>query len=338
MPDGPLASSLGEVHDLQRQYRTASLHELKKIRESLRRWSVDGDRLTKMQQWGARVCPPVLEPVLMFGYVSLMFLLIGKGRRAVQQNLRVILPGSSPIANCLRSWRVFWNFAWTMTDAGRVRAGLRDLAWEIEGVENFRQLAEMDGGAILLTAHMGNYDIAGPTFAGRFKRKLNAVRAPERDAELQDYYEKKGDRQGDDGFAVSYNAPGAMLGVDLTRMLGRGEVVALQGDRVMGEVAPLVAQVCAAPLALPEGPHVLALAARAPIFPLFVVRSGWRRYRIISLPPLPAPARERGVAKSEVIARSVDAWGDVLTGVLGAHWDQWLEFAPAFAAEPGGAR
>ena len=157
----------------------------------MRRWSVDGDRLTKLQQWGSRICPPALEPLLLAGYTTLLFLLFGKGRRAVVANLSVILPGTTGVGNWFRAWRVFWNFAATMTDAGRMRAGVRDLFWEIEGVENFRELAEMEGGAILLTAHMGNYDIAGPTFASRFKRKLNAVRAPEQDSELQDYYREK---------------------------------------------------------------------------------------------------------------------------------------------------
>ena len=266
----------------------------------------------------------------MVGYVSLLFVLFGSGRRAVQQNLRAILPGSSPLANWFRAWKVFWNFAWTMTDAGRVRAGIRDLAWESQGGENFHQLAEMQGGAILLTAHMGNYDIAGSTFASKFKRKLNAVRAAERDADLQKYYQMKSDRQESETYAVRYNSPGSMLGIDLAQMLGRGEAVALQGDRVMGEVAPVEALVCGERIALPAGPHVLAMAAGVPIFPLFVVRAGWRRYRVVSLPPLPAPLRERGVPKSEVIARSVEAWAGVLSAVLREHWDQWLDFDATF--------
>jgi len=329
------ASSVDEADGFQRKYDQQAAPGLKNLRDSLRRWSVDGDRLTKVQQWGARVCPPSLEPLLMLGYVSLLFLAFGRGRRAVQANLRAILPGSSPAANCLRAWRVFWNFACTMTDAGRVRAGLRDIAWEIEGADHFRQLAELRGGAILLTAHMGNYDIAAPTFAGKFKRKLNAVRAPERDPDLHAFYQQKADRQGTDSYAVRYNAPGSMLGVDLAQMLVRGEVVALQGDRVMGEVAPAQAEVCGERIALPAGPHVLALATRAPIFPLFVVRTGWRRYRIIALPPLPAPARQRGVPKSEAIAQSVDAWADVLTALLRDHWDQWLEFDAVFGVGKG---
>lgn len=232
----------------------------------------------------------------------------------------------------LRAWRVFWNFAWTMTDAGRVRAGVRDLAWEIEGAHHFRGLAEMDGGAILLTAHMGNYDIAGPTFAGRFNRKLNAVRAPERDAGLQEYYDAKGDRQESDSYAVRYNRQGGMLGIDLAQMLGRGEVVALQGDRVISGVAGAPAELFGERIELPQGPHVLALATVCPIFPLFVVRSSWRRYRIISFPPLALPRRERGVGKSVAIGRSIDAWSAVLGNVVHEHWDQWFEFTRVFGA------
>ncbi|MGI9241982.1 MAG: hypothetical protein ACR2RV_14360, partial [Verrucomicrobiales bacterium] len=131
-------------------------------------------------------------------------------------------------------------------------------------------------------------------------------------------------------FSIHYNAPGQMLGVDLARMLANGEVVALQGDRSPGDISHSSILVCGAPMRLPLGPHVLSLATGCPIFPLFVVRDGWRRYRILTLPPLPRLVRERGVPKSEVIAGSQEAWGTVLSGVLRQNWHQWLEFEPVF--------
>ena len=46
----------------------------------------------------------------------MFFLLWGPGRRGVMRNLSAIMPGSSAIANFFRTYRVFWNYAWTITD------------------------------------------------------------------------------------------------------------------------------------------------------------------------------------------------------------------------------
>ena len=56
--------------------------------------------------------------------------------------------------------------------------------------------------------------------------------------------------------------------------------MAIQGDRVTGEISFLPATVFGKATRVPAGPFALALAARVPIYPVFVVRLGRRRYRL----------------------------------------------------------
>jgi len=224
------------------------------------------------------------------GYTTL-FLLLARGQRsAVMDNVSVVCPNTSRIGQFFRAWAVFWEFAWMIADSARTRSGERHVTWRLDGVEAFAELSRGGGAALILTAHMGNYDVAGPFFAEKLGRPLHGVRAPERRAELHDYLDRQRQAAQTAGFRVRYNQPGNFLGIELAQALAAGEVVAIQGDRVMGGVSPVELIWRGRAWRLPAGPFVLAQAAGAPIFPIFIVREQWRSYRILVLPPRrPAP-------------------------------------------------
>jgi len=73
----------------------------------------------------------------------------------------------------------------------------------------------------------------------------------------------------------------------------------------------------------PAGPFALAMAARAPIYPVFIVRTGRRRYRVIAYPPIEVvPSRDREAA----FAQALDAWRAVLEEVIRKWWFSWFTF------------
>ncbi len=294
----------------------------------LSRFGVYGDFWTRFLDWGAQQCPFFLEPVFIAGYTLLFFLVAGRQRRAVMANLAVVLPGTTAAGNFFRAFLVFRNFAWSLADAARTRGGQEVISWEIEGVEHFEALRDGESGVLIVTAHMGNYDVAAPFFAGRFRRKFHSVRAPERQAELQEYMEKHRAVQNSDSFQVRYNAPGEFLGVELARALAAGEVVALQGDRVLPHVSAVKVPWHGKLWPLPRGPFMLSLASGAPLVPFFVVRSGWRRYRVMVLAPgRPEMERARRATANDVL---VAWWLEQIGPMVERHWDQWLVFEPLF--------
>ena len=82
-------------------------------------------------------------------------------------------------------------------------------------------------------------------------------------------------------------------------------------------------------MVLPRGPLVLAQATGAPCYPLFVLRDGWRRYRILVKPELKLPKRRRGKDDGEALA----IWSGALLGVVRRYWWQWLVFEPVFRSK-----
>lgn len=290
------------------------------------RCGVFGDLPSRLMLIALRVTPWFLEPVLIGGWTLLFFAIAREQRRAVAGNLRALHPAWGAWRANLGAWQVFWNFALTFVDAQRCESGSGAVDWTVEGLADLEDLSKRKEGCIILTAHMGNYDIAATVFATRFKRTLYAVRAPEREPETQRLREQEIRRKEalNPHFRTLYNEEGGHLGIELARLLREGNIVAVQGDRVMFDVAPMNVEVePGLMMRMPKGPLFLARATGAPCFPLIILRDGWRRYRVVVLPELALPPRTRG-ADDE----AAKIWGRTILRMVRKHWQQWYVFEP----------
>lgn len=303
----------------------------------LRRFSVYGDIWMRYLHWGARHCPWFMEPVFMAGFTFIFWALCGTARNAVARNLTFVLPGTSLLGNQFRAFRVFWNFAWTMTDLAHVRNGDDIITWEVSGMPDLLKLQAKEDGAVLMTAHMGSYDVAAPMFANRFKCPIHMVRAPERMRESQEFQKNKRERQESEDFVVHYNEPGSMLGVELARAIGEGGIVAIQGDRVLFDVSPMRLDFKpGVEWNIPRGPFILASVARTTIHPVFIIRMGYRRYRVHAEPSFGVATA--GLDRNESQMKAASQWNQVLRSVIEQYWYQWFVFEDVFASQPDAAK
>lgn len=298
------------------------------IHTRLRHLAVRGVFWRQYLDWAIINLPFYMHPVLIFCWTVFFFFFAAPARRAVVANLAVVLPGSSKAMNHLRAFRNLHNFAWTIAEGAAYKLLRAEFDYEIDGSELLDRLAAAPG-AILLTAHMGNYDLGAGLFAQKFNREIRMVRAPEADPQTEQHQRESLHQTGQGAVKVDYNTAGALLSFDLLNALRAGEIVSIQGDRVVEGVGQTSGRMFNHAVDLPNGPFILALVAQRPIFPLFIVRSGFRRYTIIVREPI--DVRRGGGSRDEDIAAPVGQWCAVLQNVIDQHWDQWFAFIPIFA-------
>lgn len=288
------------------------------------RFQVKGVFWRQFLRWAVLNIPLSIEPAVI-AWWSLFFLLWGPGRRGVMHNLGAIKPGSWAITNFARTLRVFWNYAWTITDNIRFKEQRVVPEFSFAGREHFEPLLHTSGGAIILTAHMGSYDLGAHLFAASTTRKIVMIRAPEVDPQTRQYEEAKVGKTSEDGLSVGFNTTGD-LAFDLLEAVQRGDLVAIQGDRVTSGIATTPVTLFGRGANVPTGPFALAMAARVPIYPMFVVRKGLRSYTLITGEPITV---ER-VGRSRDFAPAIAKWIAQLEQVIGEHWFQWFAFDPFF--------
>jgi lauroyl/myristoyl acyltransferase len=284
-----------------------------------RRFLVRGVFWRQFLRWAAVRVPPWIEPAIIATW-SALFLFARTARYGVMRNLTAIKPGSYAIVNLFRCYRVFWNFSWTIGDNVR----FQDIGvipdWEFTGYEHF-QAMQSAGGAILLTAHMGSYDLGAHLFAERSSHRIIMVRAPEVDPDTRAFEERHKAQQAQ----IEFNVNATDLAIDLLHAIRDGGIVAIQGDRVTPGIADLPATLFGKSVRIPAGPFALAMASGAPIHPVFIVRTGRRRYRVIACPPIRVAALRN---REEAFAPALAAWTRALEDVIRQRWYQWFTFDP----------
>ena len=188
-------------------------------------------------------------------------------------------------------------------------ARLFDRVGTLTGVEHLHRL---EGAVISLTAHVGNWDLAGRLLARNSARTTHVVVAVEEARALEAWLR----RDGDGVRFVPRSTPTISLG--LMAALRRGEAVACQGDRALGNRGDTQVPVFGRPAPFPVGPFRLASATAAPIVPAFCTLAADHRYKVTVLEPL--------VVKPGGEAEALRIWVSALEDVVRERPTQWFNF------------
>src|SRR2546423_1223142 len=232
------------------------------------RFAVESFFWRRVIDWSVNHAPAIFHRPLIWIAAFLFFFVAAPARKALLQNLRLIRPRSWRIANYFRVLRVFANFGWSLTDSAAYRITKARVRYELEGGRFLEQLASGKG-AIVLTAHMGNYDLGAALFAERFHRRIKMVRAPEPDTLAARHVDVALQQASAGAVQVGYSSDGTSLAFDLLNDLRNDGIISIQGDRVVGKVGRAPVRFFGREVFLPNGPFVLSLVSEAPIYPLF---------------------------------------------------------------------
>jgi len=174
------------------------------------------------------------------------------------------------------------------------------------------------GGAVSLSAHVGSWELGGRLLATRSGRPTHVVVSDDEAPELLPWVR----RNGDGVRFVPRSRPTVSLA--LVAALRRGEVVALHGDRALGNAGDVRVPFFGHPAPFPIGPFRLARAAGVPVVPAFCLLDTHGRYRVLLRAPLSVPpGGEEDALRSWVLG---------LEEVVRAHPTQWFNFFDVWTA------
>jgi KDO2-lipid IV(A) lauroyltransferase len=235
-------------------------------------------------------------------------------RAVVRQNLARIAPSMGAAALDALVAEVFRHFAICFADLISSNRGddLEALIAGVDGMAGLDEAARAGRGLVVLTAHVGNWELAGRLLARHGARPTHVVVAAEADPAVERFL-----RGGTAPVRfVTRTVPTASL--SLVTALRRGEIVALQGDRALGTRGDVLQPFFGAPAAFPLGPFVLARAAGAPVMPAFCLLAADRRYRIVvGSPSIVEPGGE---------VAALARWVATLEDVVRRYPAQWFNF------------
>lgn len=237
------------------------------------------------------------------------------GERAVIRKTMGVMTGATGRQLDELTVGVFGEFAMCFSDlisASRHPKRLGAYVGAIQGI-GVDRLEGLDGGPVIsLTAHIGNWEMAGRILAQHSARPTHVVVAVEEAPVLERWL-----RRGGGGLRF---VPRSRPTVSLTLMaaLRRGEAVGLQGDRALGNRGDVSVPFFGRPAPFPLGPFQLARAAAVPLLPAFCTLDGDGRYVLRVFEPLTI---KRGGEED-----ALRAWVAMLESLVGQKPTQWFNF------------
>lgn len=272
--------------------------------------------------WTAKFPPFVLLARPFFLWFALRF---SKALRdGPTANARRLLGGTASDAEVERLRRAIVRSAYTnIYELGRaVRSSPEQLrAWveRIDGQENYRAARKHGRGAILVTAHLGPFEI-GVSPLTESERKIHVVYQHDDRASFDRLRASLRRKLGIVEWAIDDDWT---IWARLRDCLMADEVVLIQGDRVMPGQRGVEVPFLGGHILLPPGPVKLAMLTGSPIIPVFSVRTRVGRCRVIideAIHVVREPGRVTGDHPAiRLIAAAIERQ-------VQAHPEQWAMF------------
>ena len=247
----------------------------------------------------------------------------------VRSGLRLyaaLFPQKSRIFHLYAVWRQFTDFTAGYCDRLELDRGGR-IQRTHEGWEGLKAAADQGQGGILLVSHFGNPEIAARIFRKEGVPMLLLL--GERDSRQVARQQRESMTQ--DGLEILVSSPNhgsAFDGLEALHFLQQGGFVAMAGD-LAWQSQPRLEEVpfLGRTIRLPQAPHAFALLTGAPLFTLWVFRTGRAAYHVAVSEPRLVTAVSRK-ERAGAIRASVRHYASDLEEALKRHPFQWHVFEP----------
>lgn len=209
----------------------------------------------------------------------------------------------------------YYLFGQTLIDKVAVMGGLAEkFTYNHDGIDYLQDLVSQETGAILISAHIGNYEMAGHLL-DRFDVPVNIVMF---DAEHQKIKSLLDKLYGDRPIRIIPIRENDFSHIfEIKNALDRKEFICLHGDRYVEGNQTLVSEFLRLDALFPYGPFLLINKFKVPYSVVFAVKENSSRYHFIaSRPRLPTGKVE------DVLSHYIEE----LEAVIKRYPEQWFNF------------
>ncbi|OIO33030.1 MAG: hypothetical protein COX96_06740 [Candidatus Omnitrophica bacterium CG_4_10_14_0_2_um_filter_44_9] len=260
--------------------------------------------------------------------IAMLWHWIDKGTvKQVESNLSRVI-GNNPMALHKASRELFFNYAAYLADWARFIAvdtsGVFSFLNEINGKDNFKEAHAKGKGIIILTAHLGNWELGGLVFT-HSGMPFNVVTAKDEAEAIARVRTKVRALHNIKTITIE---EGSFFLIDIVNALRRNEPVAMLVDRYEKKNGVLV-DFLGEKTYFPRGPVLLAKATGAAVMPALVVLDKSKKYKAV----LDSPIEMEWSGDEEMdICVNVAKIAKVFEQYIRAYPTQWFNFSAIWDA------
>ncbi|RPD98581.1 lipid A biosynthesis acyltransferase [Aureibaculum marinum] len=187
--------------------------------------------------------------------------------------------------NALKSiysvYRSYYKFGQTIIDKVAIKSGLRNrFTYHFDGIDSLKQLIADKKGGILISAHVGNFEIADFFLKEiDFNSEMNIVTTDQEHSDIKEYLE-----------SVSQKSPVKLILIkedfshifDINAALAKNELICFTGDRYFDGTRSLEEDLLGEKAKFPAGPFLLASRLKVPVAFVYVMKETNKHYHLFT--------------------------------------------------------
>ncbi|MBZ0136928.1 MAG: lipid A biosynthesis acyltransferase [Planctomycetes bacterium] len=285
--------------------------------------------------WTFKLLGPRFAYLLLYPVAFYYVLVNRKNGRASRDYLRRRFPGLRGPRLWWKNYRHFLSFGRVLVDRGYAFLGmLGEVRFERDGHHVIEEVLASGKGVILLSAHIGNWELAAYCLGGFLREgrqvPVNAVMFK---GESEKVEKQLARASGDRPFHIIASNDSLQASIECKDALARGEVVAIHGDRLLGSGGVKV-PFLGSEAKFPIGPFVLAASTGAPVIFTFANRLGTRHYGLRARGPHYFQFADRKLRDRD-LKDWVRMYAAELEELIERYPLQWHNFYPFWDTESG---
>ncbi|QHS62664.1 LpxL/LpxP family acyltransferase [Chitinophaga agri] len=215
-------------------------------------------------------------------------------------------------------YRNYYVFGQVLIDKVIVMSGIRNkFTFEFEGEQYLREITAAGKGGIMLSAHLGNWEVAGHLFR-RLETRINIVMFDGEHERIKKYLSSvTGER----------NVNIIVIKDDLSHIyaindaLSNQELVCMHADRFLTGNKTVTVPFLGADARFPAGPFLLASTFRVPVSMVFAFKESNTHYHLYATPP-----REYHGRRRQGVENAVQDFVQELEGMVKKYPAQWFNY------------
>jgi predicted LPLAT superfamily acyltransferase len=228
--------------------------------------------------------------------------------------------GFGAIRSRLKVYRSYYLFAQTLLDKIVVMSGINNnFSYDFDGEENLRSMILSGRGGVLLSAHVGNWEIAGHLLQ-RLNTRVNMVLYDGEHQQIKEYLER---------LTGGRNLSVIVIRNDLSHVyaigeaLQKNELICLHADRFLDGNKTMLKTFLGGQAKFPEGPFALVAAFRVPVSVVFAFKESATHYHFYGGSLV---RRDDAESREGFVCRLMNSFVHQLEQKIKMYPEQWFNY------------
>jgi predicted LPLAT superfamily acyltransferase len=220
-------------------------------------------------------------------------------------------------------YRNYYIFGQVLLDKIAMLAGFQSkFTFDFEGEEYLRQ---MDKGGLLISAHVGNWEIAGQLL-NRLEKNINILLLDAEHQQIKRYLS---------GVLTNRNVNFIVIKEDYSHLaqiktaFERGEIIAMHGDRFIEGNKIMIFDFLGKPAPFPVGPVNIAARFGVPVSYVFAIKESKKHYHFYATPLRWVPFSQNLKKRDEFLSEALGAFVRTFEKIVKKyplHWFNYYDF------------